>query len=452
MDLFNHFDSKSLSEAHGLGPQVPLAEQMRPKTLANFIGQTKIADQGLPLIKNLREQNYLPNLVLWGPPGTGKTTFARLLGAELKAHFVSCNAVDTGAKDLREMGLSAHDRRVLHQEKTLLFIDEIHRLNKAQQDVLLPFTEKGDLILVGATTENPSYEMNSALLSRMRVLVFVPHSPADLRAILENAFLNQKLNSKEVLTQEAVQRLIDHSSGDARRLLNSIEIIVQNQTTPGLQAPLSADTLAELLGDSRLRYDKSGDEHYNVISAFIKSVRGSHPDAAVYYLARMLEAGEDPVFIARRLVILASEDIGNADPRALPLAVSGLQAVELIGMPEARICLSQVTTYLSSAPKSNRAYLAINSAIECVKRTGTLPVPTSLRSAQTKLAKELGFGADYKYSHDFPRGFAKQEFLPDEIKNEIFYSPSQHGFEKSIKSHLDWLRDGTAKAAPPKED
>ena len=441
MDLFNQTEIQSSAS-------LPLSESLRPKSLAEFVGQGKTIGEKLPLIKNLREKNFLPNLLLWGPPGTGKTTFARLLGGELKAQFVSCNAIDTGAKDLREMGVRAHDRRLISQEKTLLFIDEIHRLNKSQQDVLLPFTEKGDLILVGATTENPSYEMNSALLSRMRVLIFEPHSTGDLRLILNRAFQAREVEPSRALTPEAIDTLISHSSGDARRLLNSVEVVLQNFLVSEFSSPMDPEALVQLLGDSRLRYDKNGDEHYDIISAFIKSVRGSDPDAAVYYLARMLESGEDPLFIARRLVILASEDIGNADPRALSLAVSGLQAVELIGLPEARISLSQVTTYLASAPKSNRAYLAINEAQECVRRTGALPVPLSLRSAQTAFAKKIGYGEGYKYSHDFPRGFAEQQFLPDQIEKTTFYSPSEHGFEKNIRAHLDWLKNRNPKNQP----
>lgn len=442
MDLFSQSSEAVKSQ--------PLAERLRPQILSEFIGQTDFSDPARPLIKNLRATNHLPNLILWGPPGTGKTSFARLISKEIKAHFISCNAIDTGAKDLREMGLSAYNRRIQLQEKTLLFIDEIHRLNKSQQDVLLPFTEKGDIILIGATTENPSYELNSALLSRSQVLVFEHLSTDNLKAILQRAASLYQIELDKIFAESSLEMFVTSVSGDARQMLNFFESIIPlylnknddvsfPQTFPTV-FPLTLEGLQKIRLAGSFRYDKSGDEHYDTISAFIKSVRGSHPDAAIYYLARMLEGGEDPVFIARRLVILSSEDIGNADPKALPLAIAGLQAVELIGMPEARINLAQVTTYLASAPKSNRAYLAINKAIEFVKRTGALPVPLSLRSAQTKLVQNLGYGKDYKYSHDYDRGFAEQVFLPDEAKSEKFYEPSERGFEKNISQYMAWLK------------
>ncbi len=420
---------------------IPMAELLRPSNFDEFIVSNEFAKRQQLLLKQLREHNFLPNLILWGPPGTGKTTFARLLSREMKAQFVSCSAVDTGAKELRQIGLSAHDRRVQFRERTLIFIDEIHRLNRAQQDVLLPFTEAGDITLIGATTENPSYEINAALLSRSQVLVFEPFAAEELQSILQRATDKNGIKVNEILDAEAQTFIVESAHGDARRLLNSVEIVLQNyfRLNQNERVLYKAEELRALLGERRLRYDKSGEQHYDVISAFIKSVRGSDPDAAVYYLARMLEGGEDPVFIARRLVILASEDIGNADPRGLSVAVAGLHAVELIGHPECRITLSQVTTYLASAPKSNRAYLAIDTASQFVQKTGPLPIPLALRSSKTELNKRMGYGADYKYSHDSATGYIRQEFLTETARGQKFYEPTDHGFEKNIRAYLDWL-------------
>jgi putative ATPase len=419
----------------------PLAELLRPKRLEDFVGQAQLLKNSTTLIQNLKDQNYLPNLILWGPPGTGKTTFAKLLAEQTNARFISCNAIDTGAKELREIGVTAHRYRIELKEKTILFVDEIHRLNKSQQDVLLPFTESGDFSLVGATTENPSYELNAALLSRSRVLIFEPLEQQDLQTLIERAAQSYQVSLSKTLDSQALEALLQSVAGDARQLLNTFEAIMQIYKTSasGQTFPLQKDDLQKLSLFPRRRYDKKGDGHYDTISAFIKSVRGSDPDAAIYYLARMIDAGEDPVFIARRLVILASEDIGNADPRGLSLAVAGLQAVELVGMPEARICLAQVTSYLASAPKSNRAYVAINEALEYVKSTGALEVPLALRSAQNSWVKKIGYGEGYKYSHDYSRGYAKQQFLPDEAKGKKFYEPSNQGFEKQIQQYLNWL-------------
>ncbi len=438
MDLFETAESENLDSSKF----VPLAERLRPQSFCDLISTTGLAKRQALLLKQLRETNFLPNLILWGPPGTGKTTFARLLSHEVKAQFISCSAVDTGAKELRQIGLEAHERRIHFQEKTVVFVDEIHRLNRGQQDVLLPFTEAGDIALIGATTENPSYELNAALLSRAQVLIFEPLSEPELLTILNRAIERCGLTLEQLLRPEAQAQLIEIAYGDARRLLNSLEIAMHlySQNPCEDRSPLSSELLESALGGRNLRYDKASEQHYDTISAFIKSVRGSDPDAAVYYLARMLEGGEDPIFIARRLVILASEDIGNADPRALQVAVAGLQAVELIGLPECRISLSQVTTYLATAPKSNRAYLAIQVASQYVQKTGPLPIPLSLRSSKTPLNKNMGYGAEYKYSHNSEKGFIKQDFLPDSAKGKRFYEPSEHGFEKTIRTYLEWLR------------
>ncbi|MCB0356961.1 MAG: replication-associated recombination protein A, partial [Bdellovibrionales bacterium] len=319
--------------------------------------------------------------------------------------------------------------------------DEIHRLNKAQQDVLLPFSEQGDFTLIGATTENPSYELNSALLSRCQVFNFLPLSQEDAQKILSRAAEVLDTTLSTILSDEAVQRLIQNGQGDMRTLLNAFEQIFQAFHLENRDQPFAAEELLEVLVQKPMAYDKSGSEHYDTISAFIKSVRGSDPDAALYYLARMIKGGEDPVFVARRLVVLASEDVGNADPRALEVAVAGLQAVELVGLPEAGINLAQVTTYLSSAPKSNRSYMGWKKALAKVEETGALPIPLALRSARTPLTKAMGYGEGYKYSHDGPKSFIQQDFLPEELKGQKFYEPSDRGFEKKIIEYLKWLKE-----------
>ncbi len=434
MDLFGHAQKDSPEGQ-------PLAERLRPKTLDEMLGQQKILGAQAPW-RRLVNSGQIPSLILWGPPGSGKTTFALLLAQKVEAEFITVNAVETGAKALRELGEEGRRRRLEFRRKTLLFVDEIHRLNKSQQDVLLPSVEKGDLILVGATTENPSYEINSALLSRTRVLTFERLGESELTALAGRATATISQPLTEVLNHEALERLLEFSDGDGRRLLNMMEVLLNlyRASDESVQWPLDPETLARVIDVPSLRYDKTADEHYDTISAFIKSVRGSDPDAAVYYLARMIKGGENPVFIARRLVVLASEDIGNADPRAITLAVSGLQAVELIGWPEAAISLAQVTTYLASAPKSNRSYMALNAAKELVEKTGTVPIPLSLRSSKTALNKQMGYGKDYRYSHNSEKGFVKQRFLPEELGDVSLYEPTDHGFEKNIRQYLEWLK------------
>lgn len=443
MDLFGFASNQASSTTQ------PLAERLRPRRLEDILGQPRILGEKAPW-RRLVESGQIPSLILWGPPGTGKTTFALLLAQKVDAEFITVNAIETGAKALRELGEEGRRRRIEHRRRTLLFVDEIHRLNKGQQDVLLPFVEKGDLLLVGATTENPSYEINAALLSRCRILVFDRLSENDLRILMERAAQACEQNLDELFAPDAKDVVIQFADGDARRLLNLMETLcnLRKSTEPAadkeegvIEWPLTAERLEELMSSSfALRYDKSADEHYDTISAFIKSVRGSDPDAAVYYLARMIKGGEDPVFIARRLVILASEDIGNADPRALTVAVSGLQAVELVGWPEAAITLAQVTTYLASAPKSNRSYMALLKAQELVDRTGTIPIPLSLRSAKTAAMKKLGYGQGYRYSHDGEKGYLPQRFLPEELGDVKLYEPSDRGFEKNIRQYLEWMK------------
>lgn len=417
----------------------PLSEVLRPKNLDEIFGQEKTLGTQSKLGQMLRK-GYLPSLIIWGPPGTGKTTFALALSQHFNAHFVNINAVDSGAKTLREIGESGRERRLQFQQKTVLFVDEIHRFNKAQQDVLLPFVEKGDVVLIGATTENPSYELNRALLSRCRVVIFERLSESDLHKIIARAETHYKKSVTAMLSAEAIQNLIEFSDGDARRLINSLEIIYNYMRDESPELRLDVNEMRELLQQNPIGYDKNSEMHYDLISAFIKSVRGSDPDAAIYYLARMLDGGEDPIFIARRLIILASEDIGNADPRGISVAVAGLQAVEAIGLPEGAITLAQVTTYLASCPKSNASYMSLNRAKALVEETRTLPVPLHLRSAKTALAKDLGYGRDYKYPHDFPTGWTAQHYLPDEIKDSVFYEPTQRGFEKNIRDYLNWMK------------
>lgn len=434
MDLF-----EAVSKSNNTGP---LAERLRPRTLDDFRGQEDVLRALRPY---LSRPEQLPNIILWGPPGSGKTTLARILAEKSQAQFINLNAVETGAKEIRELGERAHDRRIQGLGRTLIFIDEIHRLNKGQQDVLLPFTEAGDFTLIGATTENPSYELNSALLSRSRVIVLRRLTEGDLADIFNRGSNELGLDPEKFLTPEATKTLLGFADGDARKMLTAMDTLAAHRQ---LRAEaLTPEDLSQILQNPSLRYDKKSDEHYDTISAFIKSVRGSDPDAAVYYLARMLSGGEDPVFIARRLVILASEDIGNADPRGLMVAVAGLQAVELVGMPEAAISLAQVTTYLAGAPKSNASYMALNKAKATVERTGTLPIPLSLRSSKTKLNKQMGYGEGYKYAHDGFTGWQQMEFLPEDLRGQTFYELTDRGFEKTMKQYLEWMK---GKASPNK--
>ncbi len=415
---------------------VPLADKLRPRNFNEILGQAKsLSDDGF-LIKRIRG-GQIPSLILWGPPGSGKTTFARAIAHEVKSRFVSVHAVTTGTKDLRELGEAGRNHRLMYNESTILFIDEIHRLNKSQQDVLLPFVEAGDLILVGATTENPAYEVNSALLSRCHLIRFERLSKEALAQLITKACDYFKFACDDFLTPDAKGKLIENADGDARRLLNLIEVAAGIYSVD--QKTLTEKELAKIFEQTPLNFDKKGSAHYDTISAFIKSIRGSDPDAAIYYLARMLEGGENPIFIARRLVILASEDIGNADPRAIGIAVSCAQAVELVGLPEGAINLAQAVTYLASCPKSNRSYKALRSAQEFVRKSGSLPVPAYLRSNDYGVKPEDG---TYEYPHDLSRPFSEQDYLPLEARGQKFYKPSEFGFEKQISKYLKWLHTG----------
>ncbi|MFN7143559.1 MAG: replication-associated recombination protein A [Myxococcota bacterium] len=405
----------------------PLADRMRPASLDEILGQDHLVGPGAPFRRAL-ESGRLRSCVLWGPPGTGKTTIARCLAAAAGMRFVQLSAVLSGTKDLKEVieAIPALDPR-----GTLLFVDEIHRWNKAQQDALLPHVESGKVVLVGATTENPAFHLIPALRSRTELLILERIGRDDLVRLLERALTDERgLAGKAQAPEEGLLRAIAAASdGDARRALGLLERLAD-------RGPLTLVALKSL--GVAVFHDKDGDAHYDVVSAFIKSMRGSDPDAAVYWLARMLEGGEDPVFAARRMVIFASEDVGNADPRALELAVSAMEGAARIGMPEARILLGQAATYLATAPKSNASYKAINAALEEVRASGALPVPLHIRNAPTGLAKQLGHGAGYKYPHDFPDHIARQQYLPDELVGRRFYVPVDAGAEKTIRERLAW--------------
>lgn len=407
----------------------PLAERMRPEVLEDLAGQEHLTGKG-SVLRTAIEQQKIPSMILWGPPGTGKTTIAHIIASTLKVPFITLSAISSGVKDVRDAIAQAQ-----HTSGTILFIDEIHRFNKGQQDALLGAVEKGIIKLIGATTENPSFEVNSALLSRCQVYVLKPLAENDLIRLLQHALQQDDWLKQKNIELKETEALLTLSGGDARKLFNLLELVVN--ALPGKKDIVISDELVMKIAQQRIAlYDKTGEQHYDIISAFIKSMRGSDPNGAIYWLARMIEGGEDVKFIARRMVIFASEDIGNANPTALVLANSCFEAVNKIGYPESRIILAQCATYLASSHKSNASYMAIEEALDVVRRQGDLPVPLHIRNAPTGLMKKMGYGQNYKYAHSFEGNFTNQEFLPETIKGTAFYDPGKNPREEELRRFL----------------
>ncbi|MCP3162393.1 replication-associated recombination protein A [Myxococcus qinghaiensis] len=429
MDLFEHAGQKEQAR------RAPLAERMRPRALDEFVGQEHITGEGR-FLRRAIESDQVPSLILWGPPGTGKTTLAGLVARSTGAAFDSVSAVLAGVKDIRETVARAQDRWNLNRQRTFLFIDEIHRFNKSQQDALLPHVEKGTVTLIGATTENPSFEVNAALLSRCRVVTLRGLEEEELVPLLRRAVADARgLGGKVVVEDDALSFLASTAGGDARKALTGLEVAAAHGGEK-----VDRQIAEEALQQKTLLYDKGGEEHYNVISAFIKSMRGSDVDGALYWMVRMLEAGEDPIFVLRRMVIFASEDIGNADPRALSVAVDALRAFQLVGLPEGTLPLTQAVTYLALAPKSNAVIAAYTAVREAVTKEGALPVPLHLRNAPTKLMKSLGYGGGYKYPHNFEGNYVPEDYLPEALRARRFYTPTRNGLEAELAERYESIQ------------
>jgi putative ATPase len=435
MDLFGKEKKQK-----GIG-RTPLADRMRPETLDEFVGQKHILEKGSVLRKAI-EEDKIQSVIFWGPPGTGKTTLAYIIAKATGAHFISFSAVLSGMKEIKEVMAEATRMKQLYNRKTILFVDEIHRFNKAQQDAFLPHVEKGNIVLIGATTENPSFEVISALLSRTKVYTLNPLNEEELKIILNRAIKDKErgLGNQNVEVEEkALDYIAQMANGDARIALSTLEFAVL--TTPPDEKGIRKITLKiaeETMQKKALVYDKGGEEHYNIISALHKSLRGSDPDAALYWLGRMLAGGEDPLYIARRMVRFASEDIGNADPQALQVTLAAKEAYHFLGSPEGELALAQAAVYLATAPKSDAVYKAFNTVQEDIQRTQALPVPLHIRNAPTRLMKDLGYGKNYKYPHDYPDHFVDETYLPENLKDRKYYQPTDFGFEKEIKKRLEW--------------
>ena len=437
MDLFDYMRANTMEK------ESPLASRMRPTTLDEVVGQKHIIGKDKLLYRAIKADK-LGSVIFYGPPGTGKTTLAKVIANTTSARFEQINATVAGKKDMEEIVKNAKDSIGMYGQKTILFVDEIHRFNKSQQDYLLPFVEDGTITLIGATTENPYFEVNNALLSRSRIFELKPLEKQDIRELVMRAVYDTKKGMGTYgadITDEAADFLADVANGDARAALNAVELgILTTDKSDDGKIHITIDVAAECIQKRVVRYDHDGDNHYDTISAFIKSMRGSDPDAAVYYLARMLYAGEDVKFIARRIMICASEDVGNADPNALVVAVSAAQAVERIGMPESQIILSQAAAYVATAPKSNAAYMGIAKAMKTVADTRTMPVPAHLQDRHYKGAEKLGHGLGYKDAHDYPNHYVTQQYLPDGVEGMRFYEPSENGYEKKIREHMEFIK------------